>query len=228
MTSAWSDGKFRLSRLTDSDLSNIREILTQFEEMRGRDIDDVMFSLESACGSAFHLERFGDPRQIREEITKFHDSISHALGRAESLSLYGHLELQDGYSEDRTEEDPDIDVFQGSGVSGEGIWGLRIRLRAAKKLAQMALERVQVHRGAPVNFEARALALEIREAFEDHKIKITSYDDGIFMRVLETSFASLLPGTGTESHRRHGKWALSVKDPDNDIDWYTMKIDLTD
>ena len=228
MTSAQSDGKFRPSRLTDSDLSNIREILTQFEEMRGKNIDDVMFSVECACGVAFHHERFGDPRQIREEITKLNDSISLALDRAESLSLYGLLELEDGYSEDRTEEDPDLDVFQGSGVTGEGMYALRIRLRAAKKLAQMALERVQVHRGAPINFEARALALGIREAFEEHEIKITSYDDGIFMRVLETSFASLLPDIGVESHRRHGKWALSVKDPDNDIDWYTMKIDLTD
>ena len=228
MTSTQSDGKFRPSRLTDSDLSNIREILFQAQEISTEYIDDVMFDVDCGCGSALHLERFGDPKQIREEMTKFYDAISHALDRADCLSHFGLLELEDGYSEDGIEEDPDLDVCKGSGLAGEGVQTLRIHLRATKKLAQMALERVQVQRGTPVNFYARSLALAIREAFESHDIKITSYDDGMYMSVLEICFASLLPGTGVESHRRHGKWALSVIDPDNDIDWYTMRIDLTE
>ena len=59
-------------------------------------------------------------------------------------------------------------------------------------------------------------------------IRVTSYEDGVYMRVLSIAFAELLPTEKAESYRRHGKWALSIHDPDNEIDWSTMRIDLSE
>ena len=228
MANTDSKQRYRFSPLTDADISNIREVLVHAQDIDNENIDDIIFSVDTACGGALAREEVGDPREMREELSKFLDSISNALNSADNMSFHSRRELEDGYSEDGIEEDSDLEVFQGSGVSGEGVWALRIRLRAAKKLAKMALERIDIPRGAPTNVYARELALAIREAFEDHNITATSYDDGVYMKILEIAFATLLPDTGTESHRRHGKWALRVEDPLNDIDWNTMKVDLID
>lgn len=214
--------------LTEDAIRLMRSSLTQCSDINSKCIDDVIFSITSACFHAFSMEEVGDPKAMRCEISKLLRSTENLLKRINELSLYSNLELEDGYSEEMREADSDIEAFKGSGITGEGMWGLKIRLRAAKKLAEQALVRVDVARGAPVNIHARALALEIRNVLDDHQVRTTSYDDAIYMQVLQIAFADLLPTEKAESYRRHGKWALGIHDPDNEIDWNTMRVDLSE
>ena len=142
MANLESKQRHRFSPLTDADISNIREVLVHAQDIDNKNIDEMLFSMDTACGNALGREEVGDPKEMREELSKFLDSVSNALNSADKLSLHSNLELEDGYSEDGPEEDSDLEAFFGSGVTGEGVWALRIRLRAAKKLAQMALERI--------------------------------------------------------------------------------------
>ena len=150
--------------LTDDAISSIRRAVSQSQDFGEQHIDDAIVSITSACSSALSREAVGDPRDIRMEISMFLSSIERLLKCANELTLYSHLELEDGFSEEMREDDSDIATFKGSGITGEGMWGLKVRLRAAKKLAEQALERIDVPRGAPVKIYARELAIAVRRA----------------------------------------------------------------
>jgi len=217
----------RLSRLSEKGFARIRTELSNAGVVKLQELDEALFQIDCACCHAFNMEQTGDPKEMRAEITAALDQADKLLDVTGKLSLYSRLAIDDadGIIEDPDEVDPDTRKYFGAGITGEGLQNLQLHIKVFRRLASGALEEIDVHRGAPVNITGRALALEIRLAFEEIGLGINSYDDGTYMRILEITFEELISDSTPESHRRHGTWALSIADPDNEIDWYTMRRD---
>ncbi len=215
----------RLSRLSEKGFARIRTELSNAGVVKLQELDEALFQIDCACCHAFNMEQTGDPKEMRAEITTALNQADKLLDVTGKLSLYSRLAIQDAGSEDFNQIDPDTRKYFGTGITGEGLQNLKLHIAVFRRLASIALEEIDVHRGAPINVFARALALEIRLAFEEIGLGINSYDDGTYMRILEIIFEELISDSTPESHRRHGTWALSIADPDNEIDWYTMRRD---
>ena len=106
---------------------------------------------------------------------------------------------------DRSTNIPEI-----SGMYGVTLFELRQTMDILEKAIDNALRKIEIPRGARPNLEARFLALFILEVLLDREIKATTYDDGIYFRILSVAIADTFPELGEEAYRRHGAWALKI------------------
>ena len=212
----------RFSRLSESDFEAIRQEFSSAGVKRGEDLEDAVTAIDWACCHAVNMEDYGDPTRLRNEIRAVADSVAKTLDAMSCLSLRSRLAIADAGSDELLETNQQIREYFGSGITGEGLSTLREKLEALSELSGYALNEIEVRRGPPINKIGRCLAFEIRSAISDLGLNPTSYDDGIYMKVLCVAMEALLPDSGPEAHQRHGIWALSVVDED-DIDWATMR-----
>ena len=65
--------------LTDDAISSIRRAVSQSQDFGEQHIDDAIFSITSACSSAFSREEVGDPKAMRTEILMLLSAIEKLL-----------------------------------------------------------------------------------------------------------------------------------------------------
>jgi len=213
--------------LSEDTRFQIRYILEKNTAIERQRIDDAIWCIEASCGSALILEASSNPGEVRDELVALRLSIVRMLRKIRALSLDSKLMLDDCDNEEDDMSNRQLKNFPISAVKGEGLHKLRTYAEATEKAAGDALSSVTVRRGPRPNFNARSVALHLRETLEDFGIPVTSYESGPYMEVLRLVFSKLIPTEKDESYWRHGKWAISVKDL-SEVDLASMTVGSQD
>jgi hypothetical protein len=91
---------------------------------------------------------------------------------------------------------------------------LRENLRAFEWAIGLAVSRISVTKGRRRNEKQIVLARFTCLILENFGISLSTYDDGIYMRILQILFEECFPGIGKDAHRRYGIEALKSEWPD--------------
>ncbi len=202
----------------------IRNILKKTNKIKPAQMDDAIWCIDASLGNAEILEKSGNPKESSIELTALRRSIVLLLGTIRDLSLESKLALDDCLSEWDNEQKHSTQISGLPRQSGERLDKLQIYAEAMEKAAAGALSNIRVKRGPRPNFNARSIAFHLRESLEDFGIKVTSYEKGPYMEILQVAFSELIPTEKGESYWRHGKWAISVGDL-SEVDLASMTVD---
>lgn len=203
----WLDG---FSEETIRQLSDVLKVELNRDNEK---IEDCIFDLYSAKSSAMSIEEVSNPKLMKGRYTK---TLSAIRTLEKSLSAFHTPEIEtlsdliEGFEADETLAKFDCSKSNSdiNGVYGITIYETRQQLTVLARAIEHALSRIKVPRGAKPKEHERYLALYVKEALEDRKITLSTYDDGIYFKVLAILFEECFDNSGAEAHRRHGAFAL--------------------
>lgn len=187
-------------------------------------IDEIMSELEFAKEFALDGLPQADPKQIK---SIYADTLQKIRSLESTLDDFGIMEIETlddllgGYDDDEELEGiwgREVDPKTGQLLEGQyglTIWGTRLRLKALTRALDIALHRIKILKGAKPKRRQRELAFYVRESLENLGVSLSHYDDGLYFNILEILFDDCFGDCGSDAHRRHGTFALSI-DRDSD------------
>ena len=202
----------------------ILNILNKTNQIETAQMDDAIWCIDASLVNAEILEESGKSKESRSELAALHKSIVQLLGKIRALSLDSKLALDDYFNEGDDEQSFANQIAGLSRQKGERLDKLQIYAEAMEKAAVGALSNIRVKRGARPNFNARSIAFHLRESLETYGIKVNKYDNGPYMAILRDALSELIPTESGQAYRRHGLWAISVKDISK-VDFASMTVD---
>ena len=210
--------------LSENTRIEIRKALKKTKKIEPEQMDDAIWCIDASLVNAEILEESGKSKESRSELAALHKSIVQLLGKIRALSLDSRLALDDYFNEG---DDKQSFANQIAGLplqTGERLDKLQIYAEAMENATSNALSEINVRRGPPLNFNARSIALHLRESLETYGIKVNKYDNGPYMAILRDALSELIPTESGQAYRRHGLWAISVKDISK-VDFASMTVD---
>lgn len=205
--------KRQYTHLGDDAVFELRSILTENWPGDNRIIEDIISTVDMGLiEPAFpdNLEAT-NPRELRDTLTTLRNAAAtfldceSSIGLVESYWLAESIDLNADIDEELRQYD---NYGEYAGMYGSTRHEIRKGIKVLIRAIDNVTDDLTVKRGSRPNYRARWLAFEILECMENYGLKATTYDDGIYFKVLSVAFREALPDLGEEAHRRHGAWAI--------------------
>ena len=185
-----------------------------------------MDGLDLAIWMAFSLIDQLKPKETRENIQHLQRCARNLLDAIESLDDYELHALHDLIGEN--EQDPYLRAYDRLGKApipyrdgerecGATVDELKELVKTTELASANAISKTEVVRGIRPKNKERLFALFVSKALKDADFHLTTYEDGIYFRVLYWAFACAFPDAGDEAYRRHGEWAKNQWDSPNKV-----------
>ncbi len=199
--------------LSNDAVTELRSILSEYLQDDESIIEDIIATVDSGMiepGFPENLEAT-DPRELRDTLTALRKAATTYLECEKSIGPVESYWLNESIDRD-AQTDDELKQYDEYGEYAGRYGSTRHEIRKGIKILVRAIDNVTgnltIKPGRNPNYRARWLAFDILECMENHGLKATTYDDGVYFRVLSVAFREALPELGEEAHRRHGAWAI--------------------
>lgn len=184
----------------------ITNILAHTTELDHAGIQRTIQEIERAVLLAVSIDLPNTPSEPKNELKKLQRAIKRLIQSIKGTSHHAAFEMWDA-ARGQT-EDARLANFDSDGQFGSELAKLRGTAEFVGKAAKLAIDKIEIPRGAAPNVQARHFAFHVAVALEDNGVEPKTTKAGPYYSILAELFSELMPTAEGEAYQTYGCWAL--------------------